>query len=598
MSQMKIRLKSKKKTEENTRLQKPIRKKNRKKAAAVVVVILVIAVSGGAVSYRFLFAQTAEVAQYQEVTVQNGDLSLDFSGDGTTQVSTVSQIPEFDATVADLAVEEVYVASGDTVEEGDPILKLTADSVKEAQDYYTDAVSDATDTLSNAKSSYDLGVLEAQYTKESTVTTAEYADADYNASLTDLDQKVTDSKAALEDAQSKISEYTTALANNTYYTDNQIDEKKAAADEAQKAVDDAQKKYDDAVTTYNTLKKTVSDEIAALTSADLDTQAEQLKTDYASFTQAKDDIDSAQKDLEKAQSDLSQKQNESTQAQSNYEKQVQDATQQKEQLEGSLTQLQSAYEEALQNAVTEKVKVQNTYDTAVVDGEYAQTVYDNAVASLQSAVDTAQENLDNLTQEQTALNALEDGVITASQAGTIAAVTYEAEDVLKDSTAVVSYYDTDTILVTIDVDQSHINDIAVGDTADVEVSGVRRGGALTGTISSVATAATSDSSASKVSYEVQVSIDNSDGTLSTGLSATVTCNYGSLSDVNYLPVDAVSGIDGSSGKVKQYDDNGEVISVPVTIGEQTDSYVVITEGVSKDDTCLVEVGGQSDEEEK
>lgn len=598
MSQMKIRLKSKKKTEENTRLQKPIRKKNRKKAAAVVVVILVIAVSGGAVSYRFLFAQTAEVAQYQEVTVQNGDLSLDFSGDGTTQVSTVSQIPEFDATVADLAVEEVYVASGDTVEEGDPILKLTADSVKEAQDYYTDAVSDATDTLSNAKSSYDLGVLEAQYTKESTVTTAEYADADYNASLTDLDQKVTDSKAALEDAQSKISEYTTALANNTYYTENQIDEKKAAADEAQKAVDDAQKKYDDAVTTYNTLKKTVSDEIAALTSADLDTQAEQLKTDYASFTQAKDDIDSAQKDLEKAQSDLSQKQNESTQAQSNYEKQVQDATQQKEQLEGSLTQLQSAYEEALQNAVTEKVKVQNTYDTAVVDGEYAQTVYDNAVASLQSAVDTAQENLDNLTQEQTALNALEDGVITASQAGTIAAVTYEAEDVLKDSTAVVSYYDTDTILVTIDVDQSHINDIAVGDTADVEVSGVRRGGALTGTISSVATAATSDSSASKVSYEVQVSIDNSDGTLSTGLSATVTCNYGSLSDVNYVPVDAVSGIDGSSGKVKQYDDNGEVISVPVTIGEQTDSYVVITEGVSKDDTCLVEVGGQSDEEEK
>ena len=598
MSQMKIRLKSKKKKEENTRLQKPIRKKNRKKAAAVVVVILVIAVSGGAVSYRFLFAQTAEVAQYQEVTVQNGDLSLDFSGDGTTQVSTVSQIPEFDATVADLAVEEVYVASGDTVEEGDPILKLTADSVKEAQDYYTDAVSDATDTLSNAKSSYDLGVLEAQYTKESTVTTAEYADADYNASLTDLDQKVTDSKAALEDAQSKISEYTTALANNTYYTENQIDEKKAAADEAQKAVDDAQKKYDDAVTTYNTLKKTVSDEIAALTSADLDTQAEQLKTDYASFTQAKDDIDSAQKDLEKAQSDLSQKQNESTQAQSNYEKQVQDATQQKEQLEGSLTQLQSAYEEALQNAVTEKVKVQNTYDTAVVDGEYAQTVYDNAVASLQSAVDTAQENLDNLTQEQTALNALEDGVITASQAGTIAAVTYEAEDVLKDSTAVVSYYDTDTILVTIDVDQSHINDIAVGDTADVEVSGVRRGGALTGTISSVATAATSDSSASKVSYEVQVSIDNSDGTLSTGLSATVTCNYGSLSDVNYVPVDAVSGIDGSSGKVKQYDDNGEVISVPVTIGEQTDSYVVITEGVSKDDTCLVEVGGQSDEEEK
>lgn len=595
---MKIRLKSKKKTEESTQLQKPVwRKHRRKKAVAIVVIVLVIAVSGGAVSYRFLFAQTAEVAQYKEVKLEQGDLSLDFTGDGTTQVSTVSQTPEFDTTVADLVVEEVYVASGDTVAAGDKLMKLTSDSVAEVQDYYNDAVADATQALSDAQSSYKLGVLEAQYTKETTLTTAEYADSDYNASISDLDQKVTDAKSALDTAQSKIATYTAALTNNTYYTDNQVDEKKAAADSAQKAVDDAQKKYQAAVDAYNTLQKTVSDEIAALTTTDLDTQADQLTTDYTSLTKAKDTVDSAEKDLEKAQSDLEKAQNESTQAQSNYDKQVQDATQQKEQLENSLTQLQSAYEEALRNAVTEKVTIQNTHDTAVVDGEYAQTTYDSTVASLQSAVDSAQKTLDTLTAEQTALNSLQDGVITASQAGTLASVGYEAEDVLNASTAIASYYDTSTMLVSIDVDQSHINDIAVGDSVDVAVSGVR-GNALTGTISSIATAATTDSSASKVTYEVQVSLDNSDGSLSTGLSATVTCNYGSLSDVSYLPVDAVSSIDGTSAKVKQYDENGEVISVPVTIGEQTDSYVVIKEGISEDDTCLIEVGGQSDEEEK
>ena len=595
---MKIRLKSKKKTEESTQLQKPVwRKHRRKKAVAIVVIVLVIAVSGGAVSYRFLFAQTAEVAQYKEVNLEQGDLSLDFTGDGTTQVSTVSQTPEFDTTVADLVVEEVYVASGDTVAAGDKLMKLTSDSVAEVQDYYNDAVADATQALSDAQSSYKLGVLEAQYTKETTLTTAEYADSNYNASLSDLDQKVTDTKSALDTAQSKIATYTAALTNNTYYTDNQVDEKKVAADAAQKAVDDAQKKYQDAVNAYNTLQKTVSDEIAALTTTDLDKQADQLTTDYTSLTKVKDAVDSAEKDLEKAQSDLEKAQNESTQAQSNYDKQVQDATQQKEQLENSLTQLQSAYEEALWNAVTEKVTIQNTHDTAVVDGEYAQTTYDSTVASLQSAVDSAQKTLDTLTTEQTALNSLQDGVITASQAGTLASVGYEAEDVLNANTAIASYYETSTMLVSIDVDQSHINDIAVGDSVDVAVSGVR-GNALTGTISSIATAATTDSSASKVTYEVQVSLDNSDRSLSTGLSATVTCNYGSLSDVSYLPVDAVSSIDGTSAKVKQYDENGEVISVPVTIGEQTDSYVVIKEGISEDDTCLIEVGGQSDEEEK
>lgn len=594
---MKISWKSKKKTEETAKVQRSNPWKPRKRRAAVIVVIvLVIAVSGGAVGYRFLFAQTAEVAEYQEVSLEHGDLSLDFTGSGTTQVSTVSQSSEFDTTVADLTVEEVYVASGDTVEAGDAILKLTADSVTEAQNYYTDAVADAQDALESAQSSYDLGVLEAEYTKESTLTTAEYADANYNASISELDQKVTDTKSALESAQNQIATYTTALQNNTYYTDNQVDEKKAAADAAKEAADTAKKAQEDAVSAYNKLQKTVEDEIAALTAADLDTQAAQLKEDYAALEQAKEDADAAEEALEKAESDQKQKESDSTQAQSSYEQQTSEATQKKSELESNLTQLQSAYEEALRNAVTEKVQIQNTYDTAVVDGEGAQTTYDSTVASLQSAVDSAQDTLDTLTEEQTALNALQDGVVTASQAGTLASVGYEAEDILSAGTPFVSYYDTDTILITIDVDQSHINDIAVGDSEDVSITGVR-GQGLTGTIRTIATSATTDSSASKVTYEVEVAVDNSEGTISTGLSATVNCNYGSLSDVYYLPVDAVSGIDGSSAKVKQYDENGEVISVPVTIGDQTDSYVVITEGISEGDTCLIEVGGQSNEEE-
>lgn len=595
---MKIRLNSKKKAEESTQLQKPVWKKHRKKkAVAIVAIVFVIAVSGGAVSYRFFFAQTAEIAKYKEVKLEQGDLSLDFTGTGTTQLATVSQLSTFDTTVTDLIVKEVYVASGDTVAVGDKLMKLTPESVAKAQSYYNDAVSDATKALTKAQADYKIGLLEAQYTMETTLTSAQYADSDYNSSLAELDQKVTDTKSDLDTAQSKIATYTDALANNTYYTDNQIDEKKAAADDAKKAADDAQKKYQDAMTTYQTEQKKVSDEIGGLTTGDLNTQVNQLKTDYAALTKEKDAVDAAQRDLEKAQQTASQKQNDSTQAQSNYDKQVQDATQQKQQLENNLSQLQSAYEAALRNAVTGKAKIQNTHDTAVVDGQNAKTTYDNTVATLQSAVDSAQKNLDTLTAEQTALNSLEDGVITASQAGKLASVGYKADDTLTAKTAIASYYDTKSILISIEVDQSHIKDISVGEKVNVAISGVR-GKALTGTIDTIATTASTNSSASKVTYAVQVSLDNSEGSISTGLTATVTMNYGSLSNVSYLPKSAVSSIDGTSAKVKQYDKDGNVITVPVTIGEQTDSYVVITKGVSEDDTCLIEFGGQSNEKEK
>lgn len=595
---MKIRLKDKKKTEESTQLQKPVWKKHRRKKAVVIVaIVLVIAVSGGAVSYRFLFAQTAEIAKYREVKLQQGDLSLDFTGTGTTQLATVAQLPTFDTTVSDLVVKEVYVATGDTVAAGDKLMKLTPESVQKAQTYYNSAVSDATKTLSKAQDDYKIGVLEAQYTMETTLTAAQYADSDYNTSLSDLDQKVTDSKSALDDAQSKIATYSDALANNTYYTDNQVDAKKAAADDAKKAADDAQKKYMEAVAAYQKQQKTVSDEIAGLSTNNFDTQANKLKTDYADLTKEKDAVDAAEKDLQKAQGTASQKQSESAQAQANYNKQVQDATQQQQQLQNNLSQLQNSYETALRNAVTGKAKIQNTHDTTVADGQNAKTTYDNTIATLQSAVDTAQKNLDTLTAEQTALNSLKDGVITATQAGKLSSVGYKADDTLSAKTAIVNYEDSKSVMITIEVDQAHIKDISVGEKVNVAMSGVR-GNALSGKIDSIGTAASTNSSASKVTYDVQVSLDNSEGNLSTGSSATVTMNYGSLSDVSYLPKAAVSSIDGTSAKVKQYDKNGNVITVPVTIGEQTDSYVVIKKGISENDTCLIEVGGQSNEKEK
>lgn len=457
-----------------------MKEKGRKRIIQLTGCLLLVAMISGSIGYHMLHAKTNETKDTQsEVSTETEDTSTDLTGDGTTQIATISQLADFDVTVSDLVVEEVYVSAGDTVKEGDPLLKLTDESMEAIHSYYEQAVADAKEDL-------------------------------------------TDAQTALSDAQSQIAEYQTALDNNTYYTDNQVDEKKQAAADAKTAADNVQQTYNDAKQDYEDLQKTVAEEIAALSEENLTEQAKQLADDYETLSKAKEDADQAASALTQAQNEQKTKEEESSQAQSQYEKQVEEATSQKEQLESSLTKLQSDYEEACRDAVTKKVEAQNTCDTAELNGTYADSTYENTVHTLESTVDTAQKAYDELMAEQQAVGSIEDGVITAAQDGTVAAVGYEAEDTLATATAIVSYYDTATILIPVQVDQSHMEDIAVGDSVTVEITGVPGNHKLAGTIQTIATQADTTTGASKVVYETVIAVDNSDGTISTGLSAKVT----------------------------------------------------------------------------
>ena len=136
-------------------------------------------------------------------------------------------------------------------------------------------------------------------------------------------------------------------------------------------------------------------------------------------------------------------------------------------------------------------------------------------------MDEAQDTLDELKEQQSALLEIEDGVVCADRDGTLASVTYEAGDTLIKNTAFASYYDLDTILISVEVSQNDIAKLAVSDTVQVQISGSRMG-AIDGTVYSIASEKTSGGSMSNVTYAVIVAVDNTDGTLSTGSQATVT----------------------------------------------------------------------------
>lgn len=274
--------------------------------------------------------------------------------------------------------------------------------------------------------------------------------------------------------------------------------------------------YEDAISDAENTLKTAE---ANLASGKL--SAESTKQDADLTAQTAADSYQAQQSADAAQSTLEQAQKEFDSAVETYNKNEEETNTKITELTDSLDDLKSDYEQAERDATTQKAELQNEYDTAVVEGKYAGSTYESTVSELESAVESAQDTLDTLKEEQTALLALENGVVTADEDGTIAAVPYEAEDTLQSGTAFALYCDTQTIMISVEVPQENIAQVGVGDEVSVMIAG-NRDGAVTGTVSSIASSATTGGSVSNVTYAVIVSIDNSDGRLGSGSSATVT----------------------------------------------------------------------------
>lgn len=449
-----------------------------KRMASVIASIAAVCVMTGGIGYQAAVSGAQTDSTESSVKDQNTDQqeSTDgsFSEEGTTQIGTVSQMPEFTVNAVTMTVEEVYASSGDTVSIGDALFKLTDESMEAAKSYYEDAISDAENTLKTAEANLASGKLSAESTKQDADLTAQTAADSYQAQVDALDAAVEEKKEAYDEAVEQISEYQMKIDNNDYYVECAIDEKKAAVDAATTAL-----------------------------------------------AQAQDTLTQAQQSADAAQSTLEQAQKEFDSAVETYNKNVEETNTKITELTDSLDDLKSDYEQAERDATTQKAELQNEYDTAVVEGKYAGSTYESTVSELESAVESAQDTLDTLKEEQTALLALENGVVTADEDGTIAAVPYEAEDTLQSGTAFALYCDTQTIMISVEVPQENIAQVGVGDEVSVMIAG-NRDGAVTGTVSSIASSATTGGSVSNVTYAVIISIDNSDGRLGSGSSATVT----------------------------------------------------------------------------
>lgn len=504
-----------------------------RKYSCVVAGIMAVAMAGTGIGYHVIASETVgETENPDQITAQEEDTGDIFTGEGTTQIKTKTQLPAFSVSAVTMTVEEVYVEAGDTVEEGDALLQLSDESMEEAAAYYEEAVENARDALETAELEFQKGVLEAEYELASTRLEAENAGDNYDASLSSLAVTVEEKKEKYDEAVEEIQLYQTALDNGTYYVEvgagekgEAVDAAEAALAEAQNNLSAAQSAYEMAQTAYAADMAELKSQISGNASYEvLLALAEQVEADYAAVGTAADQLSLSQIAADGAQSGLQMANQALENAAKEYNTKVDTANRRITELTESLEELQEAYEQAKREAVTAQAAIQKEYEEAVLAGNYADTTYEAALLKLQEAVETAQDTLDALLEEQEAFLEIEDGVLCADRGGTIASVTYEAGDVLYENTALVSYCDTETIFISVEVPQEQIAKLTVGDEVEVAVTGSR--GALWGEISSIASGKTAGGSISNVTYAVIISIDNADGTLSSGSAATVMFDYG------------------------------------------------------------------------
>lgn len=190
-----------------------------------------------------------------------------------------------------------------------------------------------------------------------------------------------------------------------------------------------------------------------------------------------------------------------------------------EELQDSRETTKVQYEELKRKKKIFELEIQHTYDSAVIAGKLAELTYQQEFSDWEETLAEAKQNKADLETQKALLEAMTDGVISADRDGTAASISYEAEDLLDSSIPIVSYYDTDTVSITLEVPQEEIASLSVGDTAEVTLAGAGR---LEGTLTEKSVEPEDGTSRTTVNYTATVSLDNSDGRLSDGLSATVT----------------------------------------------------------------------------
>lgn len=219
-------------------------KKRRICLAAGIAAAGVLA-AGGIVWAKQSAGETETEAVYKEVTVEKGNLTVGISESGSVTIGTLTQEFELESdtggtsdsgtaagnqsggaasgggtsgssasksTSETLVVEELYAAVGQTVDVGDPLLKISAESAAEYRKALSDAVAEAQAAVNEAGLAAEKQKLSASYSYNLSTAEGSVAEETYQAALKELEDAVEEAREAVNTSASLLNYYNEQIA--------------------------------------------------------------------------------------------------------------------------------------------------------------------------------------------------------------------------------------------------------------------------------------------------------------------------------------------------------------------------------------------------
>ena len=526
------------------------KKKLSKKKKRLILMITAVVILIGAACYTVFIQPLLEKEEvvYEEGKVHQGTFTVKVVESGSLEYTIENITYDIDVNVTDedddedeedeeelvqkyLEIEEIYVAAGSPVTEGEALLKFSDSSVEAVRKLLQSALVSAEADYNEAESEYKLAVLEAESSYEIQKINGKYASVIYTSGKSQIDNDITSMELEIQSLSSKTSSL-------------------------QEAVEEAQETYKEAKENYDTI---YNDYMAYYNNTDNLPSTISAQNTYLNV---KDTYERAKSALEQAEQNL----------ESNAEK---------------IEQLKQDIVLATAQSVISKLEAEQTYSENKMNADNADYSLNAALESLIEDLEEAEEEKKTLEQKLADFEELvgEEGIVYAEKTGLITAVSYYAGDTLERVGNLFSYATEDTMHITVDVTQEDIITLAVGDEVSIDFSAYEE--PFTGYIESINTTATSAETPT-VSYQVVILVVGSLDQLFDGMSANV--SFVTAEKENAVFVERKAIVE-ENGKEYVYVKDGMVgkTLTEVETGLRNENYVEIVSGLTAENTIYVPV---------
>lgn len=545
--------------------------KKKKIAVLSLAVLLCVAV---VVTVVMLSSDDEEVT-YRETEVQYGSLAVGVTESGSVDIGTVEQTFDLDMSAlqrastdssqssstqmqgggmsggtsmfdqifsmagsntfsqsgedSSLTIANVCVSVGQQVSKGDVLYELEEESVSELTEQLQSNVEKAKADLDALYADQILSKQTAQYTYEASLAYGTYAQTEYNATVTELQQAVSEAEDSLEQALTSLENYTA-----------QLEETEAAYADACQLLANCRWSMNNR-DKWNDIYNYISDfQLVQTAQSTVDTLEEKKERLEQNIEQAQSNVEQAQTNLNTAKRRLEQ---------------------------GILTAKETL---ALR---------QLAYDTA-------QETYDIAIAYLEDDAAEQEETYAEAVEKWEEYSSHVDGNTILSQYnGVITSVELEQGDSIYTGTVLMTLYDMEEVTMTVTVDEDDMTDIALNSQARISLI------AYPDTIFQAYVSEISDASTDSdgnVTYEVTVTLEGDVSGLFQSMTGDVTFITEETAEVLYVSRRAVI-TEGDTSYVKVRDDDGTIRKVEVTTGFTDGTYTeIITDSLAEGDVVLIE----------